>query len=441
MGRVIGIVHRRKQTVAGEARPTVVALYGKKDKVVTIELADDTAELDFVLGRLPFKYRDVEPTEDLSVFQSHHIKWTKAKESELEFSNPAHRCVIDKENFIASKVPAAFTGLKSGDTVAMCMGGSGDRLAYAASKQTGVIVVRIPPFVLSDKRGQANKDDDATLLLTLATNQPDLFRQINARDQTLITLTELYRARIETMKARIGCEQRLSQRLVGQIFFSEEGGYGEGAIEDRFDALKASDTILANLIAEEKRAERALTKAVEAFEVYQTLFEPIEGCGPMIAARLIVATGDIRKFATEAKFRAYCGVHVAPDGTFIRKRAGEVSNWKSEARQALFLIGDQFNRRPDSVWGQKLREVKAELRRKHPEVVMRESKSGKGKQVKVYTDGHIHKMAIWRTITLFANHIYKEWWALEGGKPKQQPVPDTSDTSEVKPTEPLADAA
>ena len=59
------------------------------------------------------------------------------------------------------------------------------------------------------------------------------------------------------------------------------------------------------------------------------------------------------------------------------------------------------------MWGKKLREYKVKLREKHPEVV---EVGGK----KRYTDGHIHKMALWRTITKFAEWLYNEWWKLEG---------------------------
>jgi hypothetical protein len=32
---------------------------------------------------------------------------------------------------------------------------------------------------------------------------------------------------------------------------------------------------------------------------------------------------------------------------------------------------------------------------------------------KRYTDGHIHKMALWRTATQFVRWLFRQWWALE----------------------------
>jgi len=103
----------------------------------------------------------------------------------------------------------------------------------------------------------------------------------------------------------------------------------------------------------------------------------------------------------------FCGVDVAEGGVFRRRRRGERNAYNPLARQALYLLGDQFNRRPASVWGLKLREQKAALRKKHPEPVVGENKKKK------YTDGHIHKMAIWRTLTRFVQWLVKEWLRAE----------------------------
>jgi hypothetical protein len=209
--------------------------------------------------------------------------------------------------------------------------------------------------------------------------------------------------------------------LVGAIFCSEDGFYPEGAIEQLFEAGKASDAILQALVREEELREKDLAKILKTLPVYCELFVPIEGVGPMIAARLIVAIGDIRRFATDAKLKAFCGVHVLPDGRFARKRSGEVANWHPEARQALYLLADQFNRRPDSVWGKKLREYKAKLRAAHPDVMCKKCGTKwadcpeQKKHSRVYSDGHIHKMAIWRTVTKFVEWLFREWWKLERG--------------------------
>mgnify|MGYP001610891068 FL=1 len=137
-------------------------------------------------------------------------------------------------------------------------------------------------------------------------------------------------------------------------------------------------------------------------DIYKNIFSPIEGCGPMIASRIIASVGDIRRFEGNiAKFKAYCGVHLQ-DGQFARQRNNEAANWSNEIRQAMYLLGEQFNRRPNSVWGMKFREYKEKMRNSHPETV------GEGGKKK-YTPSHIHKMAKWRTLTKFAEYVFKKW--------------------------------
>jgi len=119
-----------------------------------------------------------------------------------------------------------------------------------------------------------------------------------------------------------------------------------------------------------------------------------------------------------AKVKHQCGVHIASDGSFPRRRAGQVANWSPQARQALYLLCDQFNRRPDSEWGQKLLAQKAKYRQTHPEPVEVEkevTQNGKKvkKTVKLYTDGHIHKMALKWCATKFVEWMSREWLRLE----------------------------
>jgi hypothetical protein len=94
-----------------------------------------------------------------------------------------------------------------------------------------------------------------------------------------------------------------------------------------------------------------------------------------------------------------------------RQRRGQVSNWRKPARQSLFLLGDQFNRRPGSEWGMKLLANKKTLRERHPEVVTTDT----GK--KRYNDGHIHKLATWMTLRQFLKFLHRKWWKLEKNKP------------------------
>jgi len=361
--RIIGIRHRVKETAEGEARPTQVCIL-ENGKTTNLELETETNELDFVLGRF----------------------------------------------LVKSGKKETFEGLQPGDKVAMMLGGSGDNLAFALARrgqEFGSTVNRIPPSDFKRKTGREKaSDEDAGLLATTLSHSPASFYEVGPRDLSLIWLRECLRSRVDAMKARIACEQRLRQHLIGAIFCSPEGKFPEGGIEKQFDIAKANDKIFLALSLEEGRRERELVKACEALDIYTELFKPVVGLGPMIASRIIGAVIDIRRFETKAKLRAFCGAHLLKDGRFPRRRNNELANWNGDCRQALFLLGDQFNRRPGSVWGQKLLWAKTKYRTTHPEVLVINGK-------KRYTNGHIHKMATWYTIGKFVEALFRDWWKLE----------------------------
>ncbi len=411
MARVIGIRHRTKRTKEGEARPTMIAVKDGEN-VKVYELEEDDDEKDFLLGRYPTKYHNVTEPVDETKYFPHHLK-------------------RDDEGEVV-RVPSAYEGLKAGDMIAMILGGSGDRFAAALSRrgeEIGATVQRIPPFTFKTERGAVPKEDDHLLLASLFQAKPELFQKLLPRDRDLIRLRESFMARKEAQRARIGCEQRLRQQLIGRIFLDEEGRFPEGSIEDMYDREKASNVIFKNLRAEEREREKELKICVHALSVWE-LFEGVEGCGEVIAAGIVSAIGDIRRFKNAAKLKAFSGMHVLPDGRIPRRREGSTANWQPLARQALWLLGDQFNKRPDSVWGKKLREYKVRLREKHPEVLnlpkmgddgkpVVHPKTGKPVTVSRYSPIHIHKMAIWRTLTKFTEWLFREWTKLE----KLEPAP------------------
>lgn len=359
--RVIGIQHRVKRTAEGEARPTRVAVL-EDGMIKTEELEDEDAELAFL------------------------------------------------------------SSLQKGDALALSLGGSGDYFAYALARQgeqVGARVFRIPPFKLKEAREASNnkKEEDHVLLASLFYAKPELFYEASVRDRALMRATVAWRALEESMKARIACEQRLRQSFIGKVFTNKDGVYPEGGLEKAYTAEKASNAILDALQKEESRRGRELEQALEDLDVYTEIFKPIEGMGPRIAGRIISAVGDIRRFETSAKLVAFLGVHVLKDGTFPRRKGGVIANWHGDGRQALYLAADQWNKRPDSYWGQYLRKMKANLRVAHPtEEVIEKG----GRKVKRYTTGHIHKMARWRTMTRFVRHLFNKWKELDESSIPQQ---------------------
>lgn len=365
MNRIFGIRHRTKRTAEGEARPTQVHVLTPDGRSFSFELDSEDMELDFV-----------------KAISGHPI------ESAL---------------FQVGMIPEA------GDKIAMILGGSGSSLAYALSRageEGGIEVLRLPAWELKVARMRNEKDDDAELLARLLWEHEEWFYETTVRDRAIIRVVELFRLRMEAMKSRMACDQRLRSGFIGRTFRSNDGLFPEGKLEDLYNEFRASDAIYAALEKEEKRWERELAKALEETDVYTEVFRKIGGIGPSIAAGIIAAVQDIRRFKDREKFVAFCGLHVLPDGQFARRRRGQKSNWSPSAKQAFFLLAQQCVYRKDSVGGELYRHYKKVLREKHPEVVV---EGGKRR----YTDGHIDKMARWRTVTRIARKIYAEWTALE----------------------------
>lgn len=420
MSRIIGIRHHWKDLAGTEGdeegqkfeeKPTLVTVQYEAGHQIHYRMKTETDELDFLLGKFPTSWRTLGDGESTNGFFTRHVIVEEKK------GKPTGRTLV----------PESYEGYCSGDAVVMSLGGSGDQLAYALSwrgKEIGSAVYRIEPGELKHERDlrREEKDNDPTLLIELFGKSFKLFHPCGPRDLDQIKVAEALNNRQVAQNARKAYIQRLRQRFIGRIFLSNEGKYPEGKIEDAYDAAVTNDVILKAIMTEEARCDRELKAVVEKLVVYQQVFKPIEGCGHTLAARIIASVGDVRRFANDAKFKAFVGVHVlgkdlkkmSPDtkrtdgdSVMARRRRGQVSDWHPTARQAFFLFGDQFNKRPDSLWGKKLREYKVKFRAKYPEHVI--GPNGKLR----FTDGHIHKRAIWRTVTKFAECLYRDWRKLE----------------------------
>ncbi|MBI4437563.1 hypothetical protein HY631_01290 [Candidatus Uhrbacteria bacterium] len=298
--RFIGVRHRVKKTKEGEARPTQMTVIdgGRED---TYELEDDNAELDWVRGRFPIAWRDIAPEDSLADFNPRHVKWRTVKKTEdVEKLNQVHLREQDGKTQVATKVPITFDGLQRGDVVGMSLGGSGDRLAFALSKQgerVSAKVLRLPPFELKRER-HGEKDEDAKLLAQLARDKPSLFHEVTVNTRRIIWVRECQALRIDAMKGRIACEQRLHRALVGQVLCAEQD-FAELDIERAFNEFKANDRIYLALQEEEAARFKELDRAVKNTQVWQHILEDVSGIGPALAGRLISAIGGIERFMVE----------------------------------------------------------------------------------------------------------------------------------------------
>lgn len=484
-------------TTAGESRPTQVGIFEPGKKPVLIDLNTEQKELWFISCQLPEKYKLAQSEADVKPWCRDQMKYRSIADHEDISQFPEYLVkVYEGKKCLVTHVPSTLIGIEHGDTVLMLMGGCGDDMAYAITQRSdgenmNVRVRRAAPHALKSMRND-DKDNDTTHLKTLFETRPDLFYQARSQDRNVIELRSVYKLFEEAMKARIACGQRIAKA-------EQRRHYCSGMISSKTEielAIKnaqANSTVLQDLIAEELGYEKQLISLLKQIPVFTQVMKRHKGVGPRIAARIITAVVDIRRFRvmpdpdemtklhkrskeiedyffepikrelaitpgmklferldlaichyraegqdaacnnlrqakeyheqrsklrkkamtdTQSKFKAFVGAHLVKDdeGNFVfpRRRRGVTCNWSTDTRLALYLLGDQFVKQPDSFWGKKLIANKAALRTRHPDVI---TENGK----KRYTNGHIHKMAIWRTISQFVSQLCEEWVELEEG--------------------------
>lgn len=195
------------------------------------------------------------------------------------------------------------------------------------------------------------------------------------RDQALIA--HAFAAQTTAAEPNTLLEQMLRDMLGGEVsdadrasFFAMIGKEFEGGrlpdvateetIEKIVDAMIASDRFQSTVLDRVKALQREIEKILKGGKkspanfLWEMVFEPIPGCGPLIAARIITATADIRRFETLPAYKAYAGYHQFEDGSRARRVAGKVSNWSPELKQAVYLWCVQTVKTPSSPWRQKL---------------------------------------------------------------------------------------
>jgi len=272
----VGIRHRVKKTADGEARPTQICVVDDQEVPTKYDLEDEQAELDWLLGIFPTIYRAADADDDLSSFREHHIKWKKLRKGQ-EIQSLVMRHLKGGSTEVAY-VPDEYDGLKEGDRVGIVLSGSSNPLAYALSMrgdEIGATTHRLTTKLIKDKREELGRDknDDALTLAELVRDQPEIFYPVTARDRDAIRLAEIYKQRQEIQRARIGCEQRMRQHLLGSTFLSKEGHYPQGSLDLLLKERKANDLIYQSLVEEEKARSKELEQAIEKYDVYREVFE------------------------------------------------------------------------------------------------------------------------------------------------------------------------
>ena len=394
-GRLIGIQHRRKKTKDGEARPTIVSIRSSNGTTAH-ELEEVMDELDFVYGKFPTAFRNVTIGEDLSGSEQHHIVFGNPTEEEtLEAilktwpraslrieSKGRGKAKTEILTGIPEKVACEFEGVRDGDVILGIFGGSGKDLMIALinrTEETRTKVLLTAPKNLKLFRDESHleKHGDAELLIELYQKKPELFHEMFPTDADTLQVMFNWDQVDDAMDQRKKVAQRAEQAAKHTAFTQK--GYLGSRFAERILEIKNDNKTLQLVEESEAEAQKLLKSSVESHPLYQYVFGDIKGCGPRGFAKILSGVLDIRRFDRNGigAFLRFCG-YASEKGENGRntiqrfRRGGKGSSFNPEVKQAIWLLIDlQFSRQPDddnTPWGRRFRQIKADLRAKHPQV-------------------------------------------------------------------------
>lgn len=340
--RFVGVQHRVKTTTAGEERPTRVAILvpGQK-KPMRHELGDVRSEIDFAAGVYPMSYRRLGEGEDVSAFtrpwqlKSKELPSVEAKNlagDDLDATMAdlkAGKCAFVNGRSIVlrassknklvlhavTEVPTEFDGLRPGDLVGMSLGGSGDTLAVLFANYANgggeIMIARTPTARLkayrerakaasssADKNEEeAGKSKDDVVLAEMVRDERKSFYPVTMDERSSIAVRLAWRRLAEIMDARIAMRQRLiGAARVEAYIRSDRDSFPTGDLTLIHNATVANDVAYLAIVAEEKRAEKALEEALNRLPAYRLILSRVKGIGPRLAGRLVSAMEDIGRF-------------------------------------------------------------------------------------------------------------------------------------------------
>jgi len=150
----------------------------------------------------------------------------------------------------------------------------------------------------------------------------------------------------EAFVARLGLDKLFAQALIPR-----------NDVRKMFKAIidaMMEDTVMSPFLVSMNDAVKEIKNRLKADKIHETVFAPLPGCGPLIAARMMASIVDIRRFRSAAALKAYAGYHHFEDGSRARRMKGRPSNWQEELKQAVYLWTQQTIKLRESPWRAKL---------------------------------------------------------------------------------------
>lgn len=288
-----------------------------------------------------------------------------------------------------------FDKLKAGDEVFFPAGGLSLPLAAQLARK-GIIVNLISPSRLHQEN--TSRQDLFSVLKKVAQDHPEYFNRWLPEESEILRLRAVFEEWQRTM------EQRKKVAIQAhQEFYKEVLTYPSKYQDLSTEVLKRmtkerveSDPHYRWLKDRENQLQRRVRAVVSGMELYRQVFADLDGCGPLIAARIIVYVRNIERFPSWEQFATYCGFGLK-DGRKQRKRRGEVLNYHPKLRSAIqyLWIREQIYRRK--------RGKLAEILQQRIEKEMREKREGEEKK------GTPTGRAMWWLGRRLCRQIYYRW--------------------------------
>jgi hypothetical protein len=293
------------------------------------------------------------------------------------------------------------------DIIAVGLSGKSDLICIALSKKAeeiGAQVYRI-------RYTHDIEEDEAVFLAKLVESCVGKFRLIDSRERDMLLLQFLVTSYLHEKKYAVRLEQHLRSNAIGIVFC-------EGNIAKADESTAKMRTCLESSKQRLREIEEKIKQVLERIDVYNKVFEQVEGCDHLIAAQLISAIHPIESFDSEYFLKKFIRIHkfLAHPGFFWEITMGR----NTSARETLFMLSLEFEKLPESRWGKMYSQYMQRFRQNHPAPVRKKVRYGVMRRVVTqYTDEHIESLARWRTISRFVEWLFLAWKKAESDSSSQ----------------------
>jgi len=227
--------------------------------------------------------------------------------------------------------------LRPGDEIYLVSGGLSENLASLACKKG----VKVGIIAGAKVKAERKKGESVTeVLKRLVEERPNEFNIWLPEEAEVLDITLLFNDWQKVMEERKATANRIRQSFYAQVLRTPEK-YKHLDIDELKEIGKREieeDAHYQWLCQREREAEKMLMEAVKNSALYQKVFKDLDGCGPLIAARLIVYIRTIDRFRKWEALAKYCGFGLTKEGKKQRRRKKESLGYHPQLKSTILQL-------------------------------------------------------------------------------------------------------